>query len=155
MSYNLFDFLLLLLLDARLTLYMVDEQIGRIIQYGLILVWQHQMWTGRLHGIILLIVPLIVKRFDLIEETLGAQGLHVVGLEIDCLMIERFQIIFLVLFPPMFVEALREENENVSISMWGQNFTLPTFWASRHSSSLTFSRLSTIGTATEGFFFMP
>lgn len=30
-----------------------------------------------------------------------------------------------------------------------------TFCASRHSSSFTFNRLSTIGTATEGFFFSP
>lgn len=49
---------------------------------------------------------LIVDALNLIEETLGPQGLHVVLFEVDSLVVEGLQIGLLVLLPPDLIETL-------------------------------------------------
>lgn len=47
MSQNLFDARFLLLLDARLTFHMVNEQIGGIVQYRFVFVRKNEMRSMR------------------------------------------------------------------------------------------------------------
>lgn len=48
---------------------------------------------------------LIVNAFDFIQQRLGSKHFGVVLFEVDALMVERLEVIFLVLLPPDLVEA--------------------------------------------------
>ena len=48
---------------------------------------------------------LVVDALDLVQQGLGAQHLGVVLLEVDALVVERLEVVLLVLLPPDLVEA--------------------------------------------------
>lgn len=48
---------------------------------------------------------LIINAFDFIQQRLGSKHFGVVLFEVDALMVERLEVIFLVLLPPDLVEA--------------------------------------------------
>lgn len=48
---------------------------------------------------------LIIDAFDFIQQGLGSKHFGVVLFEVDALMVERFEVILLVLLPPDLVEA--------------------------------------------------
>lgn len=48
---------------------------------------------------------LIINTFDFIQQGLGPEHFGVVLFKVDALMVERFEVILLVLFPPDLVEA--------------------------------------------------
>lgn len=43
---------------------------------------------------------LIIDALDLIEETLGAQGLHIILFEVYSLVVQGLQVSLLILLPP-------------------------------------------------------
>lgn len=49
---------------------------------------------------------LIINALNLVEETLGPQGFHVVLFEVDSLVVQRLQVRLLVLLPPYFIKPL-------------------------------------------------
>lgn len=49
---------------------------------------------------------LVIDTLNLIQQTLGAQSFGVILLEVDCLVVQGFQIGLLILLPPNLVEAL-------------------------------------------------
>ena len=64
-------------------------------------------------GRLLLLVPLVVERLDLVQERLGAEVAHVRLLELESLVIQRLEVELFVLVAPHFVEIL-EENKHIS-----------------------------------------
>lgn len=48
---------------------------------------------------------LIINAFDFIQQRLGSKHFGVVLFEVDALMVERLEVILLVLLPPDLVEA--------------------------------------------------
>lgn len=48
---------------------------------------------------------LIINAFNFIQQRLGSKHFGVVLFEVDALMVERLEVIFLVLLPPDLVEA--------------------------------------------------
>lgn len=50
-------------------------------------------------------IYLIINTFNFIQQGLGPKHFGVVLFEVDALMVERFEVILLVLLPPDLVEA--------------------------------------------------
>lgn len=48
---------------------------------------------------------LVVNALDFVEQRLGAKHFGVVLLEVDALMVQRLEVILLILLPPDLVEA--------------------------------------------------
>ena len=48
---------------------------------------------------------LVINAFDFIQQGLGSKHFGVVLFEVDALMVERLEVILLVLLPPDLVEA--------------------------------------------------
>lgn len=61
MTQNMLDFGLLLFLDSRLTFHVMDQKIGRVLEYSFVFVRQHQMRSsdGLQAGFVILLVALI------------------------------------------------------------------------------------------------
>lgn len=69
-------------------------------------------WFG---PFVVLFVPFIEQRFDFVEQTLRPDCFDVGLLKIDAHMIQTFQVVFFVLFPPNFIKSCQNKNRGYSL----------------------------------------
>ena len=87
--------MLVVLVDARLPLHVVDQQVVGVDQDGGVVVLEGLVGPDRRlrRGVVavaglLLLVPLVVERLNLVEERLGAEVADVRLLELETLVVQ-------------------------------------------------------------------